>query len=114
MVNDAEKYKAEDEKQRERISCKNELESYAFNVKQSVEDEKLKDKISEEDKSLVLSKSSEVLSWLDNNQQAEKDEFEDKKKELEKVAMPIMSKLYEGGCGGMPTGNLSKFLFIVD
>ena len=105
MVNDAEKYKAEDESQRERISSKNALESYAFNVKQTVEDDKLKDKISEDDKSAVVTKAKEVLDWLDNNQQAEKDEFEDKQKELEKIAMPIMTKLYQaggGGPGGMP------------
>merc|ERR1739838_106731 len=97
MVNDAEKYKAEDESQRERISSKNALESYAFNVKQTVED----------DKSAVVTKAKEVLDWLDNNQQAEKDEFEDKQKELEKIAMPIMTKLYQaggGGPGGMPGG----------
>merc|ERR1712096_555173 len=54
MVNDAEKYKAEDEQQRERVQAKNELESYAFNVKQSVEDDKLKGKISDEDKNAVV------------------------------------------------------------
>merc|ERR1712165_264691 len=70
MVNEAEKYKAEDEKQRERISSKNSLESYAFNVKQTVEDDKLKDKISDDDKATVVSKAKEVLEWLDNNQQA--------------------------------------------
>ena len=108
MVNDAEKYKAEDDKQRERVSAKNELESYAFNVKQSVEDDKLKGKISDEDKNAVVNKAKEVLDWLDNNQTAEKDEFEHQKKELEGVANPIMTKLYQagaaGGAGGMPGG----------
>merc|ERR1712046_40164 len=47
MVNDAEKYKAEDEQQKERIQAKNELESYCFNVKKTIEEEKVKDKISE-------------------------------------------------------------------
>jgi len=113
MVNDAEKYKAEDEGQRERISAKNALESYAFNVKQTAEDDKLKEKISDEDKSTVVNKAKEVLDWLDNNQQAEKDEYEDKQKELEKVCMPIMTKLYQdaGAAGGMPggmPGNLSS------
>merc|ERR1712032_1746944 len=97
MVNEAEKYKAEDEKQRERISAKNSLESYAFNVKQTVEDDKLKDKISDDDKATVVTKAKEVLDWLDNNQQAEKDEYDDKQKELEKVAMPVMTKLYQAG-----------------
>merc|ERR1719494_635290 len=46
MVNDAEKFKAEDEKQKERVSAKNGLESYCFNMKTTMEDEKVKDKIS--------------------------------------------------------------------
>lgn len=45
MVNDAEKYKADDEKQKDRISAKNSLESYCFNLKSTVEDDKVKDKI---------------------------------------------------------------------
>merc|ERR1712168_1068814 len=112
MVNDAEKYKAEDDKQRERVQAKNELESYAFNVKQSVEDDKLKGKISDEDKNAVVNKAKEVLEWLDNNQTAEKDEFEHQKKELEGVANPIMTKLYQSGAagaGGMPGGMPSGF-----
>jgi len=104
MVKDAEKYKGEDDKQRDRIHAKNQLESYAFNMKSTVEDEKLKDKISDDDKKTITDKCSEVISWLDSNQMAEKDEFEDKQKELEKVCMPIVTKLYQsaGGAGGMP------------
>ena len=68
MVKDAEKYKAEDDQQRERIQAKNALESYAFNLKQTVEDEKLKDKISEDDKKTIIDKCNETISWLDANQ----------------------------------------------
>ncbi len=108
MVSEAEKYKADDEKQRDRVQAKNGLESYAYQMKQTMEDEKLKDKISEEDKKLVLDKCNEVISWLDSNQTAEKDEYEDKQKELEKVYNPIITKVYQaaGGAppGGMPGG----------
>ena len=105
MVNDAEKFKVEDEALREKVQAKNELESQAFQLKQSVEDEKVASKISEADKNAIVSKCDEVIAWLDANQTAEKDEFEDKKKELEKVANPIMTKLYQqGGGGGMPGG----------
>merc|ERR1712136_475051 len=62
MVNDAEKYKEEDEKQRERIGAKNALESYAFSLKSTVEDEKVKDKISDEDKKAIMDKASETLT----------------------------------------------------
>ena len=68
MVRDADKYKAEDEQQRDRISAKNGLESYAFNMKSTVEDEKLKDKISDDDKKTIIDKCNEVIEWLDKNQ----------------------------------------------
>ncbi|TKC34577.1 hypothetical protein EI555_004021 [Monodon monoceros] len=99
MVQEAEKYKAEDEVQRERVSAKNALESYAFNMKSAVEDEGLKGKISEADKKKVLDKCQEVISWLDANTLAEKDEFEHKRKELEQVCNPIISGLYQGSGG---------------
>uniref|UniRef100_A0A1W7RGP9 Heat shock 70 kDa protein-like protein n=1 Tax=Agkistrodon contortrix contortrix TaxID=8713 RepID=A0A1W7RGP9_AGKCO len=96
MVQEAEHYKAEDEANRERVVSKNALESYAYNIKQTVEDDKLKGKISEQDKQRVLEKCQEVISWLDRNQMAEKEEFEHKQKELEKLCNPIIAKLYQG------------------
>ncbi|KAG5447289.1 Heat shock cognate 71 kDa protein [Clonorchis sinensis] len=107
MVADAEKYKADDENQRDRVAAKNALESYAYSMKQTVEDEKVKDKISESDRKLISDKCSEVISWVDGNQTAEKDEYEHKQKELEKVCNPIITKMYQGsggGGGGMPGG----------
>ena len=104
MVKNAEQYKEEDEKQRDRVTAKNSLESYAFNMKATVEDEKLKDKISADDKQKILDKCNEVIKWLDSNQLAEKDEFEHKLKELEKTCMPIVTKLYQGAGGAPPGG----------
>ncbi|KAK6182061.1 hypothetical protein SNE40_009827 [Patella caerulea] len=104
MVNDAEKYKSEDENQRNRISAKNSLESYAFNMKTTVEDEKMKDKISEDDKKAIVDKCNEVIAWMDANQLAEKDEYEHKQKEVEGVCNPIITKLYQGAGGGAPGG----------
>jgi len=103
MVNDAEKFKAEDEKQKERISAKNGLESYCFNMKSTLDDEKLKDKISEDERKSILSKCDEALSWLDSNQLAEKEEFADRQKEVEAVCNPIIAKLYQDA-GGAPDG----------
>ncbi|KTG43693.1 hypothetical protein cypCar_00037901 [Cyprinus carpio] len=108
MVQEAEKYKAEDDVQRDKVSAKNGLESYAFNMKSTVEDEKLKGKISDEDKQKILDKCNEVISWLDKNQTAEKDEFEHQQKELEKVCNPIITKLYQS-TGGMPEGMSGGF-----
>jgi len=107
MVNDAEKYKEQDKAASERVQAKNELESHAFQLKQSVEDEKVATAISESDKNTLIAKCDEVISWLDSNQTAEKEEYEFQKKELEKVANPIMTKLYQGAGGapgGMPGG----------
>ncbi|KAJ6633983.1 hypothetical protein lerEdw1_014216 [Lerista edwardsae] len=103
MVQEAEQYKAEDEVQREKIAAKNSLESLAFNMKSTAEDEKLKDKLSPEDKQKILDKCNEVISWLDRNQMAEKEEYEHQQKELQNVCNPIITKLYQGA-GGMPGG----------
>jgi len=103
MVQEAEQYKQDDEQQRDRVAAKNNLESYCFNMKQTVEDEKLKDKISEEDKKKILEKCNEIIHWLDANQTAEKDEFESQLKEVESVCSPIITKLY-ASAGGAPGG----------
>jgi len=107
MVSDAEKFKADDEKQKDRISAKNGLESYCFNMKTTIEDEKLKDKIVEEDRKKINDKCDEAIKWLDANQLAEVEEFNDKQKEVEAVCNPIITKLYQAGGGapgGMPGG----------
>jgi len=103
MVNDAEKFKAEDDKQKDRISAKNGLESYCFNMKTTLEDDKVKDKISEDDMKTITDKCDEAIKWLDANQLAEVEEFNDKQKEVEGVCNPIITKLYQGA-GGMPGG----------
>merc|ERR1719445_2819507 len=103
MVTDAEKFKVDDEKQKERISAKNGLESYCFNMKTTMEDDNLKDKVDEADKKKIMDKCEEAIKWLDGNQLAEVDEFKDKQREVEAVCNPIISKLYQAA-GGMPGG----------
>ncbi|XP_051899723.1 heat shock 70 kDa protein 1 [Pristis pectinata] len=100
MVQDAEKYKNEDEMQRQKVAAKNSLESYAFNMKGSMEDEKVASKISEEDKKKVIDLCNQTISWLERNQMAEKEEFEHKQKELENLCNPIIAKLYQGAAPG--------------
>jgi len=104
MVAEAEKYAKEDEAQKARIDAKNGLEGYVFQMKTSIEDEKVAEKLSPEDKKCCLDKCNEVIAWIDANQTAEKDEFDDKKKEIESCCAPIISKLYGGAGGGMPGG----------
>jgi len=105
MVNEAEKYKAEDDKQREKVQAKNSLESYCFNMKSTIEEEKVKTAISDAERNTITSKCDECIKWLDANQTAEKDEYEDKQKELEQVFNPIIQKLYSGA-GGAPGGGM--------
>merc|ERR1719277_2278463 len=97
MVQDAEKFKAEDDVQKQRIDAKNSLESYCFQIKSTMDEPNLKDKISESDRTEVLNKVNEAISWLDRNQMAETEEFKDKQKELESVVNPVMQKLYSQG-----------------
>ncbi|KAL4954186.1 heat shock 70 kDa protein [Aspergillus filifer] len=102
MLADAEKYKAEDEAEASRIQAKNGLESYAYSLKNTIGEGQLQ--ISEDDKKKVSEKVDEVISWLDNNQTAEKDEYESQQKELEGVANPIISAAYAAAGGGAPGG----------
>ena len=93
MVNEAEKFKDEDSKQRERIEQRNALDGYMFSVKQSLNDENLKDKWSSEDKELIQTKVNEVQEWYDSNNEASKEDYEQKQKELENIFTPIMTKM---------------------
>jgi len=104
MVREAEKYKDEDEKVKERVSAKNALEGYCFNMKQTIEDNNLKDKIPESDRKKILDACEDSLKWLESNQLAEKEEFDHKQKDLENICKPIITKLYQsaGAAGGFP------------
>nr|AKE47619.1 heat shock protein [Ruditapes philippinarum] len=102
MVNDAEKYKAEDDLQRERVTARNQLESYIFSVKQAADD--AGNKLSDSDKQTVISKCDEALKWLDENSLGEKEEFEHHLKELQQACSPIMAKLHGSGASSSGSG----------
>jgi heat shock protein 1/8 len=103
MVSDAEKYKKEDEEAAARITAKNGLESYAYNLRNSTQDEKLASKFEADDKEKLDKAITDTISWLDASQEGSKEEYEEKQKELEAVANPIMQRLY-GAAGGPPGG----------
>ncbi|KAH8381880.1 hypothetical protein KR009_000704 [Drosophila setifemur] len=109
MVSEAEKYADEDEKQRQRISSRNSLESYVFNVKQAVE-QASSDKLSEADKDSVVEKCNEAIRWLDTNTSAEKEEFDHKLEELTRHCSPIMTKMHQQSAGarGAPGANCGQ------
>merc|ERR1719277_1027161 len=103
----AEKYRAEDEQNKQKIEAKNGLENYCFQMRNTLSDDKLKDKFEGGDKEKIEAAVQEALDWLDKNQLAEKDEFEAQQKELEGVVNPIMMKVYQAaGGGGMPEGGM--------
>ncbi|XP_045456535.1 major heat shock 70 kDa protein Ab-like [Melitaea cinxia] len=104
MLSEAERYKEEDEKQRQRVAARNQLESYVFSVRQALDD--AGSKLSDEDKNRARSECDEALRWLDNNSLAEKEEYEHKLSDLQRTCSPIMSKMHGAGAGagagGMP------------
>ena len=103
LVQEAERYKAQDEANRARVEAKNSLENYAFQMRNTINDEKMAGKLSADDKKKVTDAINATTSWLDANQSAEKEEFEEKQKALEAVVLPILQNL-SGGAGGMPGG----------
>ncbi|KAI7690517.1 Heat shock 70 kDa protein 1 [Sarcoptes scabiei] len=114
MVQEAEQYREEDEKQHARIQAKNSLESYAYQMKSTLDEDAVKKKIPENDLNTIKDKIKDVLSWLDNNQLADKDEFEHKQKELENVCRPIITKMYQDAGGPPPSGGQGPTVEEVD
>lgn len=101
MVQEAEKYKSEDEEHTKKVDAKNSLENYAYNMRNTIKDEKISSNLAAEDKKKIEDAVEQAIQWLDGNQLAEVDEFEDKMKELEGICNPIIAKMYQGGAGGM-------------
>ena len=103
MVSEAEKYKEDDEREAQRIQSKNQLESYAYSLKNTMNEENIKTKINEGDMQKLSKAVEETIAWIDDNQTATTDEYGDKQKELEGIANPIVSSAYSAG-GGPPPG----------
>jgi L1 cell adhesion molecule like protein len=111
MVQDAEKFKAEDEAVKKKIEAKNSFENYCFQMRNTLNEEKLKAAFTEDDKKTIESTVSEGLQWLEGNREAEAAVIEGKQKELEAKFNPIMMRVYQAtggagmpGMGGMPGG----------
>ncbi|XP_075529129.1 heat shock protein 68-like [Dermacentor variabilis] len=95
MLAEAERFKQEDDAQRDRVASRNALESYVYSVKQAAEE--AGSKMSSSDRESVLEKCRQAISWIDCNSLAEKDEYEDKLKELQQFCSPYMSRMHQGG-----------------
>ena len=95
MIKDSEKFAEEDKAIKAKIDARNQFENYIYQMKNSVEDkDKLADKIADDDKSKIKDALGDAQDWLNANQDAEKDDFEDKLKELQSVCDPIIQKVY--------------------
>ncbi|KAK4350171.1 hypothetical protein RND71_029484 [Anisodus tanguticus] len=103
MVQEAERYKTEDESMKKKVEAKNSLVNYAYNMN-TVRDEKFSGKLDPSDKEKIEKAVDETIDWLDWNQLAEVDELEDKLKELENLCNPIIAKMYQGGVCDVPMG----------
>tara|TARA_B100000424_G_scaffold154225_1_gene117885 strand:- start:2461 stop:4425 length:1965 start_codon:yes stop_codon:yes gene_type:complete len=104
MINDAEKFKAEDDALKLKIEARGALENYVYSMKSTMSDEKLKDKLQGEEKEMIDSMLSETQIWLDSNGNEEASVYESRMKDLEEKINPIFQKLMAESGGGMPGG----------
>ncbi|KAK8538227.1 hypothetical protein V6N12_044362 [Hibiscus sabdariffa] len=108
MVREAEEFAEEDKKVKERIDARNSLETYVYNMKNQINDkDKLADKLEADEKEKVETAVKEALEWLDDNQSAEKEDYEEKLKEVEAVCNPIITAVYQRS-GGAPGGGATE------
>jgi L1 cell adhesion molecule like protein len=112
ILSDAEKYKAADAGIAKKITAKNDLENYTYQMRNTLDDPKFKEQIKENDRTKIEKAVKDVTDWLDGNPNAELEEFEQKKKDLEEIWKPIIMNIYgqsgEGGdSSGMP--NMGNF-----
>merc|ERR1712150_186052 len=107
LVKDAEKYKTEDDALRKKVESKNTYENYIYTTRQTLSEEKLKDKFSAEEKTTIEELVKTHQEYYDSHPDASAEEYDAKVKEMEGVFQPIMTKIYQsmgGQEGGMPGG----------
>jgi heat shock protein 5 len=110
MVKEAEDFAEEDKKVKERIDSRNGLESYLYNLKNTLDDDEKALDISAEDKKELQDSIDETLDWMDENPEADKEDYDGKLKEVEQIANPIMRNVYSGGAGGDAGGDNEDFM----
>jgi heat shock protein 5 len=104
MVKEAEDAAEDDKAAKQKVEAKNALENYAYQIRNTINDDKFKDKITDDQKEEIEKAYKEALDFLENNPTADKDEYDEQYKALEKVVHPIFAKLYEAGAPGGPGG----------
>lgn len=107
MVREAEEHAEEDKKVKDRIDSRNGLESYLYNLKNTLNDEEkgVADKMSPQDKKELEDIIDEALDWMEENPESDKEDYDEKRKEVEQVANPLMRDLYSGEGGDEDMGD---------
>ena len=93
MISNSEKYKEEDDKIKLKIEARNDLENYLYSFKNSINES---EKLDEDTKKEGLEMLDKELNWLDENDDADTEEYKNKKNECEEMMKPIVAKMYEG------------------
>jgi len=109
MVREAEEFAEEDKKVKGRIDARNGLESYLYNLKNTLDDDEKASNISAGDKKELQDIIDETLDWMEENPEADKDDYAAKQKEVENIANPIMRNFYGGGAGGDGGDDMGDF-----
>lgn len=99
MVAEAEEFAEQDAAEKAKVQARNDLEAYLYNLKNSITDS-LEGKLSEDDKETLSKTVEEALVWLEDHPAAEKEDYDEKQKEVEHVANPIVKKAYESASAG--------------
>ncbi|MCO5612266.1 hypothetical protein L7F22_066531 [Adiantum nelumboides] len=113
LVQDAEKYKAEDEDVKKKVEAKNSLENYSHNMRNTIRNDKIAGKLDAADKK-IEDAVDEAIQWLDHNQLAKTEEFEDNMQELEGGCNPIIARMYQGGGGDEPPRTLRTVQMVME
>ena len=95
MVDDADRYKEDDNKARELVESKNNLETYIYQVKGSLNDPNIKEKLTSDDISSIEYNVKKSFDWMNSNTSSEKEDYDNKRAELENIFMPIISRVQQ-------------------
>ena len=104
MVDEAEKYAKEDEEIRERIQSRNELETYMYSITATLNEDKIKETLSEDEYEQLSTAVKNTQEWFDSHENEDSDTYKAKTKSLQETVMPLMSKIHGAATEGMPTG----------
>ncbi|KAK9731780.1 Hsp70 protein [Popillia japonica] len=97
MISDAEKYKTDDEKMRNSITAKNDLENYIYLIKAMTEDPNIISKLPHEDREILKKSYKDTMAWICSHKNAEEDVYNEKKREIEYLCKPIIMRFYATG-----------------